>query len=120
MKFLTARTDILQRILVFGEFFFAVLFLVLPAHAADNPGAQLFHDKCAACHGADGTADTPVGKALKIESLLTPEVQKKTDAELMTIIEKGKNKMPAYGNTLKPDQIKTLVAYMRELAKKKK
>ena len=42
--------------------------------------------------------------------------QKQTDAELTGIITNGKNKMPAYGKTLKADDIKGLVAYIRSLA----
>jgi cytochrome c6 len=119
MKLLTARNRV-DQVSVVVLLFFAVLFLQLPARAAESAGARLYGSKCAACHGADGTANTPVGKAMKIGSLLSPEVQKKTDAELMTIIEKGKNKMPAYGKSLKPVEIKSLVGYVRELAKKKK
>jgi mono/diheme cytochrome c family protein len=40
-----------------------------------------------------------------------------SDEDLSSAIEKGKNKMPAYGKSLKPDQIKDLVAYIRSLAK---
>ncbi len=41
-----------------------------------------------------------------------------SDAELTTITADGKGKMPAYGKSLKPDQIKDLVAYIRSFAKK--
>jgi mono/diheme cytochrome c family protein len=30
----------------------------------------------------------------------------------------GKNKMPGYAKTMKPEEIKGLVAYVRELSKK--
>jgi mono/diheme cytochrome c family protein len=33
------------------------------------------------------------------------------------VIEQRKNKMPAYGKSLKGEEIKTLVAYIRGLAK---
>ena len=39
--------------------------------------------------------------------------------DLTTIVAKGKNKMPAYEKTLKADEIKGLVAYVRGLAAKK-
>jgi mono/diheme cytochrome c family protein len=42
-----------------------------------------------------------------------------SDAELTAITTDGKGKMPAYGKSLKPDQIKDLVAYIRSLAKMK-
>ena len=40
-----------------------------------------------------------------------------SDAELSDIIAKGKNKMPSYEKTLKADDIKGLVAYIRTLKK---
>jgi mono/diheme cytochrome c family protein len=41
-----------------------------------------------------------------------------SDAELTAITADGKGKMPAYRKSLKPDQIKDLVAYIRSFAKK--
>jgi mono/diheme cytochrome c family protein len=35
----------------------------------------------------------------------------------MDVLAKGKNKMPAYGQKLKPEEIKGLVAYIRTLKK---
>jgi mono/diheme cytochrome c family protein len=46
-------------------------------------------------------------------------VQKQTDAELTATITNGKNKMPAYKGKLDDAQIKQLVGFVRELAKKK-
>jgi mono/diheme cytochrome c family protein len=45
-------------------------------------------------------------------------VQKMSDDELTAAIADGKNKMPSYKKSLKPDQIKELVGYVRSLAKK--
>ena len=41
-----------------------------------------------------------------------------SDAELIKILSKGKNKMPGYAKSLKAEEIKDLVAHVRELAKK--
>jgi cytochrome c6 len=90
--------------------------LSTPARADDKGGA-LFKQKCAVCHGADGKGDTPAGKNTKVRSFADPEVAKQSDEELAGVIEKGKNKMPAYGKSLKPDEIKALVAYIRSLVK---
>ena len=95
-----------------------VLGFLLNGNARADDSASLYKSKCAACHGADGTGNTTVGKALKIRDFHDPEVKKETDSELIEITTKGKNKMPAYGNTLKDSQIKDLVAYIRDLAKK--
>jgi cytochrome c6 len=97
----------------------ALAFLALSAIPvrADDPGAALYKAKCAACHGADGKGETAVGKANKLSDLGSADVQKQSDADLTAIITTGKNKMPAYGKSLKPEQIKDLVAYIRSLKK---
>jgi mono/diheme cytochrome c family protein len=85
---------------------------------AQSDSAALFKSKCALCHGDDGSGATPTGRALKAKDLRSDEVQKNSDAELTEVITKGRNKMPAFGQKLKPDQIQQLVAYIRHIAKK--
>src|SRR5690242_17671877 len=80
---------------------------------ADNKSAALYKQKCATCHGVDGKGETPTGKAMKVRSFADPEVAKISDDELAGAIEKGKGKMPAYGKSLKPDEIKVMVSYIR-------
>ena len=53
-----------------------------------------------------------------IKDLASPEVQKMSDGELTAVIADGKDKMPSYKKSLKPEQIKELVGYIRSLAKK--
>jgi cytochrome c6 len=96
----------------------AVLSLFNAPVRAQNDGAGLFKAKCAACHGADGSGNTSVGKSMKIRDLHSADVQKQTDAQLTDIITAGKGAMPAYKGKLTDDQIKQLVGYVRELAKK--
>ena len=95
----------------------AILSVAFSARAQEAGGAT-FKTKCAACHGADGKGETAVGKANKLRDLASADVQKETDADLTAVITDGKNKMPAYGKSLKPDQVKDLVAFIRSLAKK--
>jgi mono/diheme cytochrome c family protein len=95
-----------------------VLTMSSPARA-DEASAKLYQSKCAACHGPDGSGSTPVGKALSVRDLRGTEVQKQSDADLTGIISKGKDKMPAYEKSLKPEEIKGVVAFVRELAGKK-
>lgn len=83
----------------------------------DDKSALLYKQKCVTCHGADGKGDTPAGKSMKVRSLADPEVAKMSDDDLAATIEKGKGKMPAYGKSMKPDEIKVMVAYIRSLAK---
>jgi cytochrome c6 len=89
-----------------------------PVHAQD--ATSLFKTKCAACHAPDGSGNTPTGKAMGVLDLRSDEVQKETDAQLNDSITNGKGKkMPAYKGKLTDDQIKGLVSYVRDLAKKK-
>jgi mono/diheme cytochrome c family protein len=87
--------------------------------AAASQGETLYKGKCASCHGPDGAGQTSMGKMMKVNDLRSPEVQKKSDAELAEFIAKGKSPMPAYEKTLNQEQIKAVVSYLRELAKKK-
>ena len=94
----------------------AVVFIFAAGARAD--GAGDFKTKCAMCHGADGAGTTATGKALKVRDLSSPDVQSQTDAQLAAIVTDGKGKMPAYKGKLTDDQIKSLVAFIRSLAKK--
>lgn len=93
------------------------LLFISPAQAQD--AATLFKSKCAACHGADGSGNTAVGKSMKLRDLRSADVQKETDEELTAMITNGKGAMPAYKDKLSGDQIKQLVGFLRDLAKKK-
>jgi mono/diheme cytochrome c family protein len=94
---------------------FSAAFLI-PSALAQGP-ADIYKAKCAMCHGADGTANTPAGKAMKARDFHDPDVIKATDADLAAAIAKGRNKMPAYSKQYSDDQIKALVAYIREMQK---
>ncbi len=93
--------------------------LTLWSTPAAADAAATFKTKCAMCHGTDGKGETPAGKKMGAHDFASPEVQKESDAELAGIVGKGKNKMPAYEKTLKPEEIKDLVTYIRQLAKGK-
>jgi cytochrome c6 len=80
---------------------------------ADEKSAGTYKAKCAVCHGATGKGDSPAGKSMGVVSFSDPAVAGKSDADLRAVIEKGKNKMPAYGKSLKPEEIQGLVAYIR-------
>jgi cytochrome c6 len=94
--------------------FAVVLSISSPARAQDA-SAALFKSKCAGCHGADGTGSA-MGKKMGAHDFTSADVQKMSDAELTDIITNGKNKMPKYGS-LKPEEVKGLVAYIRTLKK---
>jgi mono/diheme cytochrome c family protein len=89
-----------------------------PAHAQSDVSA-LYTSKCAACHGPDGAAATPAGKAVGAHDFHSAEVLNQTDVQLTSTVSAGKNKMPAYAKTLTAVQIKALVDYCRQLGAKK-
>jgi cytochrome c6 len=99
-------------------FFVLMITFFFGASVRADDSASTFKAKCAMCHGADGTGNSPTGKAMKVRDLSSPEVQGQTDAQLSDIVTNGKNKMPAYKGKLTDDQIKGLVAYIRGLGKK--
>lgn len=94
------------------------LFILIPSLSWADDAATTFKTKCAACHGVDG-AGKP---AAKIPSLISDEAKKLTDADLTDAIANGgKNKKASHAFEAKgmtPDQIKMIVAYIRELQKK--
>ena len=96
----------------------AFIFVLSISTRADD-SASVYKAKCETCHGADGSGHTPAGGALKARDFASPEVKGETDAQLTEILTNAKNKMPAFKGKLTDDQIKGLVAYIREFAKKK-
>ena len=101
------------------------LFLFAIPHSAAaqagkaEEGQELFKKNCVTCHGPDGSGSTAVGKAVGAKDLRAAEALKMSDAEISTQIEKGKGNMPPFGETLDKAKINDLIAYIRELGKKK-
>ena len=79
-----------------------------------DKSASTFKAKCAVCHGETGKGDSPAGRSLGVADL-TKVAASKSAADLKSVIENGKNKMPAYGKSLKPQEIDALVAYIKSL-----
>jgi cytochrome c5 len=97
----------------------AISLLLVAATAQAQDSAALYKTKCTVCHAADGSGSTAAGKNSGAHDFRSPEIQKMTDAQLIDITAKGKNKMPGYDKKLTAEEIKGLVAHIRELAKKK-
>ena len=85
--------------------------------ASANDIAAVYKAKCASCHGADGSGNTPAGKKTGAKDFKSPEIKGQSDAALLNAILKGKNKMPGYEKSLGADQCKALAAYCRSLMK---
>ena len=84
---------------------------------AQDSGADLYKSKCQMCHAADGSGNTPAGKAMKARPFNSPDVLKQSDADLTAVIKKGKNKMPAFEGKLTDAQIASLIAHIHTLQK---
>ncbi len=80
-------------------------------------GAATYKAKCASCHGADGSGNTPAGKSMKAIPFKSPDIVKASDDDLFADTKNGKGKMPAYSGKLSDAQIKDVVAYIRTLQK---
>ena len=93
--------------------------LASPTSSDASKGQEVYKSKCAGCHGPDGKGQTSMGKMMKVKDLGSAEVQKQSDKELYDIIAKGKSPMPGFASQLKESQIDDVVAYLRELGKKK-
>jgi mono/diheme cytochrome c family protein len=88
-----------------------------PVGAATS-GADTYKAKCAACHGQDGSGDTPLGKRMKVRDLRSAEVQKQSTEAITAIVQNGQKAMPAFGKSLAPEQIKDVVTFVRSIAAK--
>ena len=82
--------------------------LAVPCSAEDKPDpAVLFAKNCKMCHRADGKGIP----AMKTPDFTNKEWQaSRTDAELIRSVTKGKDKMPAFENKLKPEEIKLIIS----------
>lgn len=87
------------------------------AWSAESPGETIFKSKCVLCHGADGTGNTPLGKQLQAADLHSPDVQKRTNAELHKIVHDGQTNMPAFADQLSDEEITQVIKYVRTFGK---
>jgi mono/diheme cytochrome c family protein len=87
-----------------------------PNQPQPNSGATLFQANCARCHGPDASGNTFIGRRWKIPDLHSPAVQNLSSAQRIQIITHGHNRMPAHEKKLTADEIKSLDAYIQQLA----
>lgn len=87
--------------------FTGVLLMGSSSLAADlKAGEKVYKRKCVICHGEQGQG----GSALKIND---PKVLSKTDEEIRKVIAEGGKGMPGYQNSLKPEEMDSLMAFLR-------
>lgn len=94
--------------------------LALPAAAQEPPKrSALWEATCSVCHGSDGHSRTEEGLKKRARDLADPRWQATvSDDRLVSSIQRGRDKMPAFGRKLTAEQIRALVAEVRSLVKK--
>jgi mono/diheme cytochrome c family protein len=86
--------------------------------AQGKSASDVYLDRCAVCHGADGAGKTAKGKKLKVKDV-RETAPKMTAEQMAEVVRNGKAPdMDAYGKELSADEIKQVVDYYRSLAKK--
>jgi cytochrome c553 len=97
---------------------------VKPGPSASEPGKKLYEQFCASCHGQSGRGDGPAAAALNPKPHNHTDkatMSKLSDDELFKVIKNGGASvgksplMPPWGASLKDDQIKEILAYIRTL-----
>ena len=93
---------------------------------ADTNGAVLYRTWCAGCHGLTGRGDGPNAKALPVPPARHADaatMSQRPDDTLYDTIDGGgaimnrSARMPAFGGSLSPTQIRALVAHIRSLCR---
>ncbi len=93
-----------------------------PAPAAPAPsgdladGRRFFLMACANCHGPDGTGAMMRQMMPKIGDLTSAELHgRMSDEDILNLATNGRDKMPAFKDSLKPEQLRKVVQYVRTL-----
>ena len=93
--------------------------LLLSGTALAEDAAAIWSAKCKSCHGADGKAQTKMGKKEDIDDLTDAGWQKRhSDEKIRNVIANGSKKnakMKPYKDKLTPEQIELLVQHIRTL-----
>lgn len=99
----------------------AIAFSLAGIASADSP-QEIWKAKCKACHGDDGKAQTKVGQKEKIPDMTRAKWQgAHGDAAIKKTIEEGSDdnpKMKPFKDKLSPEEIDSLVKYIRSLKSK--
>lgn len=83
-------------------------------------GKAIYEEHCAACHGTDGRADTPIGRLLKPRprDFADPIIMARVDdSQMFAAIKLGRagTAMPSWGEILSPADIFAVMRYIRSL-----
>lgn len=80
--------------------------------------AEVYAKNCAKCHGADGRAQTAKGKQTNATDFTNAKWQNSiSDAKGIKVITNGHELMPAFKETLSADEIRSVMAFIRNFKK---
>ena len=82
---------------------------------AQSAGEATYKAKCQMCHGANGAADTPTAKMMKVKPLNDPDIKKLTDEQMFESVKNGKGKMQPFKDKLSDQEIKDSITFYRNL-----
>jgi mono/diheme cytochrome c family protein len=98
--------------------------LVVASTATAATPSENWEKHCAGCHGADGKAQTRIGRKAGAKDLTDKANQSKiTDADIMKLVKggrvsaKGEEKMEAFSDRLSDTEITALIQIVRNFAK---
>lgn len=90
--------------------------LAAPAAHAEDDGAKLYAANCEKCHGADGKAETTMGKAMKAKSLVDPKWTAPDAADLLIKDFHANPKHKSVASKVSDDDLRLIATHVRELA----
>ena len=80
-----------------------------------SEGKILFRQRCASCHYAESTAQKIAVGMKGLYARRFSDGKKVTDAGLAQRIEAGGKDMPGFQESLKPEQVRALISYIKTL-----
>ncbi len=95
----------------------AVILLAGAVSFAQSSGEAIYKSKCQSCHGAEGTPNPGIAKAMGVKPASDPSVKSMTEAQMIAATANGKGKMTAFKGKITDAQIKDSVDYFRTFAK---
>jgi mono/diheme cytochrome c family protein len=91
----------------------ATVLLACGMSFADD-GAATYKSKCLMCHGATGTPNPAMAKAMGIKPVSDPEMKALTVDQIAATVKNGKGKMKPIAGLTDP-QVKDVAAYFKTL-----
>jgi mono/diheme cytochrome c family protein len=82
-------------------------------------GSQIYAERCALCHGAEGKGDGPASASLNPKPRNHTDgsyMNARSDEELLGVIREGKGAMPAWKSVLSEEEMVAVLKHIRTLA----